>query len=119
MMLNGLKTAGKAGVDDTVDFETGQAVDAAPAVATAAAATDRTQTFAERKRREHDDYKKKRDSDPAFIPNRGAFFMHDQRSAPVQNGARQFAGRGGRGAVGGPFSPAKYDQILPLQYERE
>jgi len=41
----------------------------------------RRETFAERKRREHEEYKKNRDSKPAFIPNRGAFFMHDQRSA--------------------------------------
>lgn len=104
IMLNGLTIGDKAADDEVVDFETGQAVGApAPAVA----APDRSETFAERKRREHEEYKKKRDSDPAFIPNRGAFFMHDQRSAHAQNGFRQFGGRGGmRGGFGGPFAPA-------------
>lgn len=39
---------------------------------------------------QHVDQGKKRDSDPALIPNRGAFFMHDRRSAAGQNGYRQF-----------------------------
>ena len=109
MMLNGLTIADDAAQDDAVDFETGSLADApAPAVE----APERQQTLGERRRREHEEYKKKRDADPAFIPNRGAFFMHDQRSAPAQNGFRQ-AGRGrgrggGGGGIGGPFSPAKY-----------
>ena len=62
----------------------------------------------EKRRREHEEYKKKRDEDPAFVPNRGGFFMHDHRSAaPGQNGYRLYGrGRGrGRGAMGGS-SPA-------------
>lgn len=76
----------------------------------------RPETLGDRRRREHDEYKKKRDSDPAFIPNRGAFFMHDSRSAPGQNGFRPAGGRGrGRGGIGGPFSPAKCVPMpLPL-----
>lgn len=65
-------------------------------------------TLGEKRRREHEEYRKKRDADPAFVPNRGGFFMHDQRStAPGQNGFRPFGrGRGrGRGAMGGS-SPA-------------
>lgn len=38
------------------------------------------ETLAERRRREHDEYRQKRDSDPSFVPNRGNFFMHDARS---------------------------------------
>lgn len=66
----------------------------------------------ERRRREHEEYRKKRDEDPAFVPNRGAFFMHDHRHAgPAANGFRPFgrgALRGGRArgrGVGGPFAP--------------
>lgn len=70
----------------------------------------------ERRRREHEEYRKKRDEDPAFVPNRGAFFMHDHRHAgPAANGFRPFGrgamrgGRGGgRGTFGGPFAPVKY-----------
>lgn len=69
----------------------------------------------ERRRREHEEYRKKRDEDPAFVPNRGAFFMHDHRHAgPAANGFRPFGrgamrgGRGGgRGNFGGPFAPVK------------
>ncbi|KAF2830421.1 hypothetical protein CC86DRAFT_367190 [Ophiobolus disseminans] len=104
MMLNGLKLADD-GKDEVVDFETGPSEDSpAPAVG----APGRQESLGERRRREHEEYKKKRDADPAFIPNRGAFFMHDQRSAPAQNGFRQAGarGRGRGGAIGGPFSPA-------------
>ena len=53
------------------------------------------------RRSEHEEYKRKRDGDPAFVPNRGGFFMHDQRE---QNG---FRGRGrGRGRI--PPTPAQY-----------
>ena len=67
-------------------------------------------SIGERRRREHEEYKKKRDADPAFVPNRGGFFMHDHRSAaPGQNGFRPFGrGRGrGRGAMV-PFPPSGY-----------
>lgn len=59
----------------------------------------------ERRKREHEEYKKKRDSDPTFIPNRGAFFMHDHRhSGNGPNGSKPFGrGRGGRGGIGGGF----------------
>ena len=102
-MMQGLSIADAADGADEVDFETGQPADAAPA------SSGRPETSVDRRRREHEEYKKKRDSDPAFIPNRGAFFMHDSRSAPGQHAFRPIGGRGrGRGAIGGPFAPARY-----------
>ncbi|RPB27869.1 hypothetical protein L211DRAFT_470848 [Terfezia boudieri ATCC MYA-4762] len=63
----------------------------------------RHETLFERRRREHEEYKKKRDADPAFVPNRGAFFMHDHRhQGGGSNGFKPF-GRGGRGGRGGMF----------------
>ncbi|TGZ78842.1 hypothetical protein EX30DRAFT_383336 [Ascodesmis nigricans] len=50
----------------------------------------------ERRRREHEEYKKRRAEDPAFVPNRGRFFMHDHREGSGSNGFRPF-GPGGRG----------------------
>jgi hypothetical protein len=70
-------------------------------------------SLAEKRRREHEEYKKKRDTDPAFVPNRGGFFMHDHRSAaPGHNGFRPFSkGRGrGRGPVEGHSPVFQYDQ---------
>lgn len=70
----------------------------------------RHESIHERRRREHEEYKQKRAADPSFVPNRGAFFMHDHRhSGAGANGFRPL-GRGlnpGRAVVGGPFSPAK------------
>ncbi|KAH7149655.1 CASC3/Barentsz eIF4AIII binding-domain-containing protein [Dactylonectria estremocensis] len=83
----------------------------APIVVSSASAMRGPQgAAANRRRQEHEDYKKKRDEDPAFVPNRGAFFMHDHRHAgPAANGFRPFGrgrgGRGGRGGIGGPFAP--------------
>ena len=58
----------------------------------------------EKNRREHEEYKKRRDADPAFVPNRGVFFMHDHRSsAPGQNGFRPFGRGRGRGRGNGSF----------------
>ncbi|KAH7148885.1 CASC3/Barentsz eIF4AIII binding-domain-containing protein [Dactylonectria macrodidyma] len=83
----------------------------APIVVSSASAIRGPQgAAANRRRQEHEDYKKRRDEDPAFVPNRGAFFMHDHRHAgPAANGFRPFGrgrgGRGGRGGIGGPFAP--------------
>jgi hypothetical protein len=115
MMQNGLKESDNTAGDEVLDFETATMAVEAPSAP--GAASGRQETIAERRRREHEEYKKKRDADPAFIPNRGAFFMHDQRSAHGQTGFRQFGPRGGRGGfrggpagapIGGPYSPAKY-----------
>ena len=108
IMMNGLRFSGDVDEGAEVNFEdmghvseqpSEQALPLkdAPSVVPAA-------SFGERRRREHEEYKKKRDADPAFVPNRGGFFMHDHRSAAAgQNGFRPFGrGRGrGRGDVPG------------------
>ncbi|KAI1459249.1 CASC3/Barentsz eIF4AIII binding-domain-containing protein [Annulohypoxylon moriforme] len=71
----------------------------------------------DRRRKEHEEYRRKRDEDPSFVPNRGAFFMHDHRHAgPSANGFRPF-GRGprgrGRGGIGGPFAPINHQMHSP------
>ncbi|KAJ5692118.1 hypothetical protein N7462_001541 [Penicillium macrosclerotiorum] len=48
-------------------------------------------TLATRKRREHEKFVKERDQNPAFVPSRGSFFLHDKRSSePGTNGFRPF-----------------------------
>lgn len=120
MMLNGLKISEQKGDAEEVHYEDlredAAILDLSPAVVTSTAQMDQPQELPhERRRREHEEYKKKRDADPAFVPNRGAFFMHDHRhSGPAANGFRPFGrGRGrGRPGIGGPFAPSKYVFIL-------
>ncbi|KAF4125664.1 CASC3/Barentsz eIF4AIII binding [Geosmithia morbida] len=81
----------------------------APVVVSSASAAvrDPVEPPESKRRDEHDNYRRRRDEDPAFVPNRGSFFMHDHRHAgPAANGFRPFGrgrGRGGRGGGGGGF----------------
>jgi hypothetical protein len=117
MMLNGLNISDHNGTVEEVHYDdlqetliSSESVEQ-PATNDSSAQMDLPQeTPLERRRREHEEYKSKRDADPAFVPNRGAFFMHDHRHAgPAANGFRPFGrGRGrGRAGIGGPFAPAK------------
>ncbi|TAQ89424.1 hypothetical protein B7494_g2253 [Chlorociboria aeruginascens] len=118
MMLNGLQLEDQDGTAEDINYEDLREDDdflaPSPAVVTSTTQMDRPQELPhERRRREHEEYKKKRDADPAFVPNRGAFFMHDHRHAgPAANGFRPFGrGRGrGRPGVGGPFVPVHIPQ---------
>lgn len=90
-MMNGLNIADRAGEVTEIQFEDfgkeernglGRAPSAPPA-------ETRRDTIAERKRRDHDEYIKARNEDPAFVPTRGGFFLHDKRSTgPESNGNR-------------------------------
>ncbi|RDW61007.1 hypothetical protein BP6252_12390 [Coleophoma cylindrospora] len=118
MMLNGLKLSEQQGKAEEVRFEDLQEENEvptpSPAVVSSTAQMDQPQEQPhDRRRREHEEYKRKRDADPAFVPNRGAFFMHDHRHAgPAANGFRPFGRGRGRGrGIGGPFAPVKYDAV--------
>lgn len=54
----------------------------------------------EKRRGDHEDYKKRRDADPTFVPNRGGFYLHDHRHGDGGNGFRPFARGGARGGRG-------------------
>ena len=115
-MMNGLKVSGE--VEEGTNFEDlGKQPEGEPQLGVAHeghAEALTSDSVGERRRREHEEYKKKRDADPAFVPNRGVFFMHDHRSAaPGQNGFRPFGrGRGrGRGPMGGPYPSFRYAGI--------
>lgn len=90
------------------------AKDAAPIVVSSSAAAHQQPRLPQQevKRREHEEYRRRRDEDPTFVPNRGAFFLHDHRHAgPAANGFRPFprGARGrGRGAFGNHFAPIRY-----------
>ncbi|KAK5663051.1 hypothetical protein OQA88_6467 [Cercophora sp. LCS_1] len=112
IMLNRLSLADKDETATEINFEdvqqNGARKDAAPIVVSSESISkdQRTQDL---KRREHEEYRRKRDQDPTFVPNRGGFFLHDHRHAgPSANGFRPFprGARGrGRGGFGGPFAP--------------
>ncbi|KAJ5162407.1 hypothetical protein N7492_007799 [Penicillium capsulatum] len=87
-MLNGLKISGKNEeirrdqVEDDREHQTGRTPSAPPT-------EPRRETLAAKKRREHDKYLKDRDQNPAFVPTRGSFFLHDKRTAETgSNGNR-------------------------------
>ncbi|KAI1112362.1 CASC3/Barentsz eIF4AIII binding-domain-containing protein [Nemania sp. NC0429] len=65
----------------------------------------------DRRRIEHEEYRRKRDEDPSFVPNRGAFFMHDHRHLGQTPGGFRPFGRGPRGrgrGIGAFSSPTNY-----------
>ena len=106
-MLNGLKISDDAGAVEELHFEdTTEDVPTSPLKPVQAPSeVVRQETLAERNRREHQEYLKKRDENPAFVPNRGGFFLHDNRSAAGGvNGVRPFARGRGRGSLGGMHS---------------
>jgi len=103
-MLNGLTLEDGAQDEDVIQFE-----DTAGTVAAVNLKADTTppaplqaerkrETLAERRSREHEEYNQKREVDPAFVPNRGGFFMHDQRNSSFGTSGQPHTGRGrGRG----------------------
>lgn len=114
-MMNGLQISDNTGEGEGVSFDDMTAQPSQPLSQSLGTTGDALSTAidspGERRRREHDEYKKKRDADPAFVPNRGGFFMHDHRSnAPGQNGFRpMIKGRGrGRGGFESSFAPVTY-----------
>ena len=109
-MMNGMQISDTVNDDEVIDFD--QPVKAPSTTEAGQAAVeettfDKAESLAERRKREHEEYKKKRDEDPAFVPNRGGFFMHDQRTAAGGQIGFRLAGRGrGRGRGGLGTAPA-------------
>ncbi|KAL2196164.1 CASC3/Barentsz eIF4AIII binding-domain-containing protein [Corynascus similis CBS 632.67] len=114
-LLSSLSFADKENREEELHFDdikhAPPAKDAAPIVVSSSAASQQQPRLPQQelKRREHEEYKRRRDEDPTFVPNRGAFFLHDHRHAgPAANGFRPFprGARGrGRGAFGSHFAP--------------
>ena len=96
-MMNGLKISEEM-VMEEVNFDD---IAAEPEVPVPIKETQSRGNASDKRRRDHEEYKRKRDADPAFVPNRGGFFMHDQRSAmPGQNDFRPFGKTSGKGRGG-------------------
>jgi hypothetical protein len=99
-MMNGLKLSDETEVADEIAFEDmgGPVAEKPVETEQPEASIIRRETLAERVRREHREYLKERDENPAFVPNRGGFFLHDNRAAVTgfhpTRGQIRGAGRG-------------------------
>ncbi|KAJ5119607.1 hypothetical protein N7448_010276 [Penicillium atrosanguineum] len=85
-MMKGLKISGQPGEDVHFDemeegreLQTGRTPSAPPT-------EPKRETLAAKKRREHEKYVKERGQNPAFVPTRGSFFLHDKRTNEGGNG---------------------------------
>ena len=93
-------------IDSSLNEDPTPSVATEPTIVSSASAGQGPNLGTNRRQQEHEDYKRRRDEDPAFVPNRGAFFMHDHRHAgPAANGFRPFGRGRGRGGRVGPFQP--------------
>lgn len=108
-MMNGLRI--DDGAQGTVDFESlNPNAGPSTAVPTNSTATngDSARAVSQRQRQDHQEYRRRRDTDPTFVPNRGSFYMHNTRANADARGDEPSAGVGrgrGRGglAFGGGF----------------
>ena len=89
-MLNGLKISGQGEefhfdrMQEDREVQAGRTPSAPPT-------EPKRENLAARKRREHEKYLKERDQNPAFVPTRGSFFLHDKRTTESgPNGYRPF-----------------------------
>ncbi|KAH0835223.1 hypothetical protein AYO21_09442 [Fonsecaea monophora] len=112
-MLHGLSEAQQSQQTEQLHFDSlpvsTNAGGAEAVAATAAAAPAppsgsrdfRQETPAQRARREHQEYIRQRDANPAFVPTRGGFFLHDDRNSSSIGPNTRPLGRG-RGRAYGP-----------------
>jgi hypothetical protein len=104
IMINGLNITDDGAKPDSIDFEASHRDDGTvsnPEDMT----TSKKDSVVERRKRDQEDYRKKMESDPAFIPTRGSFFMHDQRRGSPNNRGFARGGRGGGRGRGAMFPP--------------
>ena len=119
-MLNGLKTT--ESVDQAKELQFDELGNEGATITAATAKIQhqeiiRQESFAERNKREHQEYLKQRDADPAFVPNRGGFFLHDNRTLPAGPSNLRYPNRG-RGK-GGPFNGAQAGRGVPVKEPTE
>lgn len=82
--LNGLEISGGEG-DRSGGLEEGREVQ--PGRTPSAPPTEpKKEPLASRKRREHEKFAREREQNPALVPTRGSFFLHDQRTNEAGNG---------------------------------
>lgn len=86
-MLNGIRISEGDGQVAEIHFDDSKAhVDRPARTPSAPPAEQKRENFTERKRREHEKYVKEWDENPALVPTRGSFFLHDKRSTESGTG---------------------------------
>lgn len=99
-MMNGLKPDHGSEEEEAIHFEDSMNQETTHSKKTESLTAPETvspakrESLAQRRTREHEEYKKRRDSDPAFVPTRGGFFMHDHRNDGFGQAAFGSLGRG-------------------------
>ncbi|KAJ5116457.1 hypothetical protein N7456_000805 [Penicillium angulare] len=92
-MLDGLKVS-----DDMVEIQPGQVNQVkglqAGRTPSAPPTEPKREALAARKRRDHDKYTKERDQNPAFVPTRGSFFLHDKRTTEMGSNNHRASNKG-------------------------
>lgn len=92
-MLNGLKVSDNPEeiqydqLNQGRELQTGRTPSAPPT-------EPKRETLATRKRRDHDKYAKERDQNPAFVPTRGSFFLHDKRTTEMGSNNHRASNKG-------------------------
>jgi CASC3/Barentsz eIF4AIII binding len=116
-MLNGLKIAdGKGAPEIHFGQSTADTTEYVSEDAGAPSKVPKQETLAERNRREHLEYLKQRSENPAFVPTRGGFFLHDNRAAASGTNGFRVPTRGrGRGFTNG-FHSAYVFFILAIDW---
>ncbi|KAI1619815.1 CASC3/Barentsz eIF4AIII binding-domain-containing protein [Exophiala viscosa] len=107
-MLHGMNQTGQLPQVEEIQFEdllVGE--ERVPKAVVSIPKAPRDETPAQRSRREHQEYIRQRNANPAFVPTRGGFFLHDTRTA-ASNGSnpRSFIRGRGRG-YGQPVHPGR------------
>lgn len=108
-MLHGLHQSQHSQGMEEMHFEdlTGVRGAAIPQAEAVLSKASRHETPLQRSRREHQEYIRQRDANPAFVPTRGGFFLHDDRNS-LTNGPHARAFVRGRGRGYGPPMYAGY-----------
>lgn len=113
-MLNGLKITDEGGevefdqLKEERELQTGRTPSAPPT-------EPKRETLAAKKRREHDKYMKERDQNPAFVPTRGRFFLHDNRTTEAGTNGHRPSTKGKSSRPVGLIvdgNSRRYDQLL-------
>lgn len=92
-MLNGLKISGETG--EEIRFgEMEEEREVRPGRTPSAPPTEpKREPLAARKRRDHEKFAKEREQNPAVVPTRGSFFLHDKRTNEIGNGRTSNKGK--------------------------